>query len=185
MLLAALAVFWERMLVLIWVDSVERLGELVPPNHVFPCSFAVLKNIKLQMKTTEELMSHQWDILVIRCEDSNTYEVILQQNIVFIQASRNYCTVITKEKRYCLSQPMNEVQIYLDTNRFIRIGRSYIINPSFLKRIMGYMLFFNVSGKEVSIHVAHESLDKIFPYLPIVGTRKRVLDKWKSKNLKI
>ena len=44
---------------------------------------------------------------------------------------------------------MNEVQIYLDTNRFIRIGRSYIINPSFLKRIMGYMLFFNVSGKEV------------------------------------
>ena len=110
MLLAALAVFWERMLVLIWVDSVERLGGLVPPNHVFPCSFAVLKNIKLQMKTTEELMSHQWDILVIRCEDSNTYEVILQQNIVFIQASRNYCTVITKEKRYCLSQPMNEVQ---------------------------------------------------------------------------
>lgn len=41
------------------------------------------------METTEELMSHQRDILVIRCEDSNTYEVILQQNIVFIQASRN------------------------------------------------------------------------------------------------
>ena len=66
MLLAALAVFWKRMLVLVWVDSVERLGGLVPPNHVFPCSFAVLKNIKLQMETTEELMSHQWDILVVR-----------------------------------------------------------------------------------------------------------------------
>ena len=73
MLLAALAVFWKRMLVLIWVDRVERLGGLVPPNHVFQCSFAVLKNIKLQMETTEELMSHQFTISqsdIVRCSES-------------------------------------------------------------------------------------------------------------------
>jgi len=136
------------------------------------------------MEKPEELMSHQWDILVVRCEDSNTYKVVLQQDIVFIQASRNYCTIVTKEKRYCLSQPMSEVQVYLDSKIFIRIGRSHIINPSYLRKVMGYMLFFDVTGKEESIHVAHEAWDRILPYLPIVGTRKRVVDKWRSKYLK-
>jgi len=53
---------------------------------------------------------------------------ILFDTILYIQAERNYCQIITKNKTYLLSMPMKKVERQLPPAIFQRIHRSFIVN---------------------------------------------------------
>lgn len=53
---------------------------------------------------------------------------ILLDTILYIQAERNYCRIITKEKEYLLSIPMKSLEAELPPDQFQRIHRSHIVN---------------------------------------------------------
>lgn len=111
-------------------------------------------------------------------EERGVYSVVKQNDIMFLCANRNYCEIQTLDRRYTLSQPMGEVEELLIKSMFVRIGRSYIINMSHLKSVAGYQLTFT---NKISIEVSHEAWDRVYLALPIVGTRKRVMEKWRAK----
>lgn len=53
---------------------------------------------------------------------------ILLDTILYIQAERNYCRIVTKEKDYLLSMPMKSLEAELPPDQFQRIHRSHIVN---------------------------------------------------------
>lgn len=53
---------------------------------------------------------------------------ILFESILYIQAERNYCRIITPEKDHLLSMPMKNLEKELPSQLFQRIHRSYIVN---------------------------------------------------------
>jgi DNA-binding LytR/AlgR family response regulator len=53
---------------------------------------------------------------------------ILFEAILYIEAERSYCRVVTKTKEYLLTMPMKNLEEQLPTALFQRIHRSYIVN---------------------------------------------------------
>lgn len=53
---------------------------------------------------------------------------LLFQDILFVQAERNYCKIITALKTYILTMPMKSLEQELPSSIFHRIHRSYIVN---------------------------------------------------------
>jgi DNA-binding LytR/AlgR family response regulator len=53
---------------------------------------------------------------------------IMFDDILYVQAERNYCRIITKEKHHILTMPMKSLEDQLPATLFQRIHRSYIIN---------------------------------------------------------
>ncbi len=60
---------------------------------------------------------------------------ILFDNILYIQAERNYCQIVAKNKTYLLSMPMKKIEAQLPTAIFQRIHRSFIINMNHVDEI--------------------------------------------------
>jgi DNA-binding LytR/AlgR family response regulator len=55
---------------------------------------------------------------------------ILLDEILYIEADRNYCRIITHEKNYLLTMPMKSLEEELPAALFQRIHRSFIVNLS-------------------------------------------------------
>lgn len=53
---------------------------------------------------------------------------ILLDTIIYVEAERNYCRIITPTKEYLLSMPMKSLEEALPENQFQRIHRSHIVN---------------------------------------------------------
>lgn len=53
---------------------------------------------------------------------------IVFNTILFIEAERNYCRIITQTKEYLLAMPMKTLEDKLPAHQFQRIHRSHIVN---------------------------------------------------------
>jgi DNA-binding LytR/AlgR family response regulator len=56
-------------------------------------------------------------------------------DILFAEASNNYCVIHTAQKKYVLSVTLKTVAARLETLHFIRIHRSYMINPKHIVEV--------------------------------------------------
>ena len=48
--------------------------------------------------------------------------------ILYIEAERNYCNIITTDQNYLIVSPMNTFCQKLSSNYFLRVHRSYVVN---------------------------------------------------------
>lgn len=53
---------------------------------------------------------------------------IMFEAILYVEAERNYCRIVTKTKEYLLTMPMKSLEEQLPTALFQRIHRSHIVN---------------------------------------------------------
>ena len=60
---------------------------------------------------------------------------ILFEHIIYIEAERNYCRIITKNQSYLLTMPMKSLEHQLPIALFQRIHRSFIVNLSQVEEI--------------------------------------------------
>ena len=58
-------------------------------------------------------------------------------DIRFIQSDADYTEIFTSEKKYLSQEPLRHWEEYLDPKKFVRIHRSYILNTSKIKKIIG------------------------------------------------
>lgn len=72
--------------------------------------------------------------------DSQVFVKLFFTEILALEADRSYCTVITDQRRYTLSNNMSHIHDQLDHGDFIRAHRSYIVNVSRITAIDGNML---------------------------------------------
>ncbi len=57
--------------------------------------------------------------------------------IRFIQSDADYTEIITAEKKYLSQEPLRYWEEYLDSRKFVRIHKSYILNISKIEKISG------------------------------------------------
>ena len=74
---------------------------------------------------------------------------IMLENILYVQAERNYCRIVTKEKEYMLTMPMKSLEEQLPVAIFQRIHRSYIINMTQVDEIDEHSV--GINGKSLSL----------------------------------
>ncbi len=61
-------------------------------------------------------------------KDKDQMVKLIFDSILFLQADRNYCKIITEEKNYFVSTPLRSFEEELPKKKFIRVHRSYIVN---------------------------------------------------------
>jgi DNA-binding LytR/AlgR family response regulator len=66
-------------------------------------------------------------------------------DIRFIQSDADYTEIFTSEKKYLSQEPLRHWEEYLDSKKFVRIHKSYILNTSKIKKIIGNQVHLDES----------------------------------------
>lgn len=106
---------------------------------------------------------HLPDMIFVRT-DSQQYVKIALQDILFLEADRAYCKIVTGTTTYVLSTSMNHIHDQIGNPYFIRVHRSYIINVNRVEELHGNAL--RLGGKEVN--VGGEYRENLMKYMKIV-----------------
>lgn len=86
-------------------------------------------------------------------KDGYSTHVININEIVYIESEGNYITIFTSDRKYLSRQNMESILLDLDSNDFLKIHRSYVIN---LNKVKKY------SSKEVIINEITLPISKTF-----------------------
>lgn len=79
---------------------------------------------------------------------------IIFDDILYIQAERNYCRIITNAKDYLLSIPMKSVENQLPSAQFQRIHRSYIVNLEHIDEMDEHAVY--IAGKMLTLSKSYQ-----------------------------
>ncbi len=81
---------------------------------------------------------HQLPLQRILIHDRGRVQVILAENIIYIQAQDDYVMIQTANGSFMKYERMSRLESLLDPNIFFRVHRSYILNLNYLKKIESY-----------------------------------------------
>jgi DNA-binding LytR/AlgR family response regulator len=82
---------------------------------------------------------NQRDVIFIK-SGHELIKVVLE-SILFIKADANYTEIITKNKKYLSSEALRHWEGTLDSQQFMRVHKSYIVNTSKIEKIVGNQLY--------------------------------------------
>ncbi len=82
-------------------------------------------------------------------------------DILYAEASDNYCYIHTTCGRYLLSQTLKSIEEKLDKERFMRVHRSYLVNLNAIEIINDDHLIINDSHITISRACKHELMTRI------------------------
>lgn len=107
-----------------------------------------------------KLTAHENEIEVLNdrifVRHNGNMEKLLLQDILYIEADRNYCTLVTKPTNYVLTYTLKAMEEKLPKSSFIRVHRSYIINISKLDVVADGHL--EIGSKVIPIGKSHKEL---------------------------
>ena len=83
-------------------------------------------------------------------KNQHVAEKVRYDDILFLEADRSYCKVVTKEKEYTLSTSMNKVWGQIKNAAFVRVHRSFVVNIKNITGIEGNLL--KVYGHEIQVN---------------------------------
>jgi DNA-binding LytR/AlgR family response regulator len=86
------------------------------------------------------------------------------EDILYVEADRNYCKITTTAQSYMVVSPMNKFCEKIDRKNFVRIHRSFVVN--FLKLDSVAESFVDIKGKLIPIgkqykEDLHKMLNKV------------------------
>lgn len=85
--------------------------------------------VESETKNEEESLDHlscMEDRLFIR-HRGEMVKVALN-DILFLEADRNYCTIHTSERKFLLSVPLRNIEAQIPVSQFVRVHRSFVVN---------------------------------------------------------
>ena len=114
---------------------------------------------KRDFDTTENQVLNIKDSLFLK--KNHHFERVRLQDILFLQADSNYCSVYTKSDRFIYSVGLNKIEEQLPSKRFMRVHRSYVININSVSGFEGNMLY--ISDNKIPVSKSHkEDVFKLF-----------------------
>lgn len=89
------------------------------------------------------------DRLFIRHKDQMV-KVIFSE-ILFAEADRSYCKLLTEENTYLLSVPLRNLEAQLPSENFVRTHRSFVVNLDKIDAIGEYHEFLTIQSHQIPI----------------------------------
>ncbi|MCF7561786.1 response regulator [Sabulilitoribacter multivorans] len=108
--------------------DLQRAIELVT-NQLKSTENAELNNLE-QGKSDTFILS---DCIFVRHHEKMVKVNI--NDILYIEAERNYCRIYSKEKEYLLVMTLKDISVKLPQKHFIRVHRSYVVNLSQINEV--------------------------------------------------
>jgi DNA-binding LytR/AlgR family response regulator len=71
------------------------------------------------------------------------FEKVALKDIIYLEASRSYCKVVTDNHTYTLCSSMNQVQEQFENADFMRVHRSYVVNTKRITKLDGNVIFLD------------------------------------------
>lgn len=91
-------------------------------------------------------------------------EKLLLEDILYLEADRNYCTIKTNTASYVLSSTLKTIEEKLPISRFIRVHRSYMVNIAKLDVVTdGYL---EIGRKVIPLSKSHK--ERLFGRLRMI-----------------
>lgn len=113
------------------VESVPNHSFIVKPFHKFTIAASIRLLLSNQEKPIE--IPPQNPLLYVRV--GNKREVIESETILWIESSRNYCTIHTTEKRLIVRKSLKALIEMLPPNKFIHTHKSFVVALAAVKRV--------------------------------------------------
>lgn len=92
-----------------------------------------IKKNPAEISSMETSVDSQADRVFIRSQ--NKLIKVMLDDILWVEAERNYCKIITSQQAYTIVSPLNKLCEKIDQKRFIRIHRSFMVNFSKLEAV--------------------------------------------------
>ncbi|MEB2777058.1 response regulator [Algoriphagus sp. D3-2-R+10] len=92
-----------------------------------------IKENPTNTSSVETLVDAHEDRVFIR--NQNRLIKVMLDDILWVEAERNYCKIITIQQSYLIVSPLNKLCEKIDQKRFIRIHRSFMVNFSKLDAV--------------------------------------------------
>lgn len=86
---------------------------------------------------------------------------ILFETILYVEADRNYCRIITNSKEYLLTMPMKSLEEQLPVAMFQRIHRSHIVNLTQVDEVDESSVFIGQKSLTLSKSFREEFMTRI------------------------
>lgn len=80
-------------------------------------------------------------------KEGQSYVKLAYSDIIYLQAERAYCNIITESKTYLQSNNMSYVHAQLNHRDFIQVHRSYVINANRISEIEGNIIRLGTNHK--------------------------------------
>lgn len=144
---------------LIYISNIDHPRTVSEAESTQPSSYLVKPFTKKQLFVSIEraLLSNEApttnlfdDSIFINTGTENfTKTRILLDDILYLQANRAYSFIVTKAKKHIISKPLRHTLEKMPEGLFIKVHKSYAINPKHVTEIKGNKLVIN--GEEISI----------------------------------
>lgn len=127
-------------------DALQDAGFLPPLKSKDPVLTgpAFLSSIpadrNLTDKTEQPAILSLGDRFFLRA-GNNRFEKIHLSEVLWIEANRSYCELITEKQKFVLADNLNQISIQLVHHLLIRVHRSYIVNLERVDAFEGNQLF--------------------------------------------
>ena len=130
--------------------NVERAKNTYPANYLSkPYNEAELvRAIELAFNNAQEAArrpgsrSHADEDVFLRT-DNQQFVRIDYKEVLYLQAARSYCKIVTDKTSYTLCSSMNQIHEKFDNSDFIRVHRSYVVNTKRITRLDGNVIYFD------------------------------------------
>ena len=76
---------------------------------------------------------------------------VRHDDLVFVEALKDYVVVHTKEESYTIHNTMKEIERKLSDRRFVRVHRSYIVNMNSIESIKHSNITLGGVEKEIPV----------------------------------
>jgi DNA-binding LytR/AlgR family response regulator len=121
-----------------------------------------VKEKRANVSSEDTFVDSQDDRIFIR--NNNKLIKVMLDEILYVEADRNYCKIITPQQTFMVVSPMNKLCEKIDPRHFVRIHRSFVVNFAKLDAVADS--YVEVNGKLIPIgkqykEDLHKMLNKV------------------------
>lgn len=133
-------------------DTVTRAKQTRPVNYLSKPFNPndLLRALELAFfnanQTSENRSPKLTDRILVRT-DNQTADMITYNDILYLEANRAYSHIITQEKRYLLSNSLKKVFDQFQSEDFIKVSRSHVININHITGMEGNIIKLGIDSK--------------------------------------
>jgi DNA-binding LytR/AlgR family response regulator len=116
------------------------------------------QELKLESDFLRSLAEHKQDADVIFVKNRSRLIRVKHEDLLFVEALKDYVVVHTREESYTIHSTMKEVERKLDDRLFVRVHRSFIVNLQAIDSIKYAMITMEGMEKEIPVGGSYKDL---------------------------
>jgi len=109
------------------------------------------QELKLESDFLRSLAEHKADADVIFVKNRSRLVRVKNEDLLFVEALKDYVVVHTRQESYTIHSTMKEVEQKLNPRQFVRVHRSFIVNIDAVESIKYAMITMEGMEKEIPV----------------------------------